>query len=347
VRIKIFLISSFEPWSLGLSYLRAFIKLGYEPVCFDMTEGYEKASQFTKNRYTNRIIFPYAAWVMNKKLLEIAKNCKPDLIFTHKGQWFFPKTLKKIKADTQALLFVFNPDDPFNPNRGASSKFIRDSIPLYDVYFIWSKTLMSKLAYAGARRVEYLPFACDSELHYPVSLTAEDRKTYGCDVVFVGNWEEERERGLSGLEEYNLAIWGADYWKKRCKNKFLRSGWKGRVLIGEEMAKACLASKINVNVLRLQNKGSHNMRTFEIPACGGFMLHERSDEVLEFFEEGKEIECFSSGEELKDKINFYLKNDNLRINIAEAGYEKCMRSGYLYIDRVKQILRVYEKLKGI
>ena len=59
-----------------------------------------------------------------------------------------------------------------------------------------------------------------------------------------------------------------------------------------------------MNVLRLQNKGSHNMRTFEIPASGGFMLQERSNEVLEFFEEGKEIECFSSVKELKDKINF-------------------------------------------
>ncbi|MBT9175323.1 MAG: Spore protein YkvP [candidate division WS2 bacterium] len=344
---KILLVSSFEPWSLGLSYLRAFRRLGHEPICFDMTKEYEKVSRLTKNRYTNRIILPYAAWVMNKKLLKMVKDCKPDLVFIHKGQLIYTETLKEIKANTRAPLFIFNPDDPFNLNRGASSNFIRNSIPLYDCYFIWSKILTSKLKNAGAQRVEYLPFACDPELHYPVPLTERDRKNYASDVVFVGTWDEEREKWLSGLEEHNLAIWGSDYWGKRCKNKFLRYCWKGRILIGEEMAKACLASKINVNVLRLQNKGSHNMRTFEIPACGGFMLHERSDEVLEFFEEGKEIECFSSVEELRDKINFYLKNDNLRIKIAKAGYEKCMRSGYLYGDRVKQVLEVYEKLKSL
>jgi spore maturation protein CgeB len=176
-------------------------------------------------------------------------------------------------------------------------------------------------------------------------LTEEDLKIYQSDIVFVGNWDKEREKWLSGLMGYNFAIWGADYWKKRCKNKFLRLSWKGGTAICEEWNKVVQSSKINLNILRLQNKGSHNMRTFEIPASGGFVLHERSGEVLDFFEEGKEIECFGSVEELKDKVNFYLNKDHLRTKIAKAGYEKCMRSGYLYIDRVTHVLKVFEKLR--
>ena len=195
VKIKILLVSSFGPWSLGLSYLRAFKKLGYEPICFDMTEEYEKASQLTRNRYTNRLISPYAARIMDKKLLAVAKDCKPDLIFIHKGAYIYPETLKEIKANIRALLFIFNPDSPFNLNRSASSKFIRNSIPIYDVYFIWSKALIPKLKHAGAKIVEYLPFACDFELHSPIPITEEDRKVYNSDVVFVGNWDEEREIG--------------------------------------------------------------------------------------------------------------------------------------------------------
>ncbi len=347
MKIKILLVSSFEPWSLALAYLRGFRKLGYETTCFDMTAEYGKASWFTKNRYANRVVFPYAAGVMNKKLLETVKNCNPELIFIHNGQWIFPETLKKIKVNTQALLFNFNPDDPFNPSRGVSSKFVRNSISIYDAYFIWSKTLIPKLKRAGAGRVEYLPFACDPELHYPISLTEEDRRIYGSDVVFVGSWDEEREKWLSELEGYNLAIWGADYWGKRCKNKFLKSCWKGQTAIGEEMSRIVQSSKINLNILRLQNKGSHNMRTFEIIACGGFMLHERSDEVIGFFNEGKEAEYFNSVAELKNKIKFYLSNDNLRRRIASVGHEKCMKGSYLYGDRVKQILTVYEKLRVI
>lgn len=341
---NILFVSSFEPGNLGSSYLSAFRQLECELVCFDMVQEYEKASWLTKNRYTNRIICPYAAGVMNKKLLGVVKNYNPGLIFIHKGQWIFPETLKKIKTNTQALLFIFNPDDPFNPNRGASSGFIRNSISIYDVYFIWSKALIPRLEQAGAKQVEYLPFASDPELHYPVTLTEEDRKNYGSDIVFIGNWDKERERWLSALEGYDLAIWGADYWIKRCKNRFLRSCWKGRTAIGEEMSRITQSSKINLNILRLQNKGSHNMRSFEIPACGGFMLHEIGDEVPGFFEEGRDAAYFDSAEALKDKIRFYLNNDKVRVEIAKSGYEKCKRNGYLYHDRAKQVLMVYEKL---
>ena len=238
MKTKILLVCSFEPWSLGLSYLKAFEKLKYECVCFDMAEEYEKVSPLTRNRYTNSVIFPYAAAAMNKKLLKAAKDCDPGLIFIHKGQWIFPETLKKIKTDTRALLFIFNPDDPFNLNRGASSEFIRNSIPLYDVYFIWSKTLALKLKYAGAKMVEYLPFGFDSELHHPVAHAEEVNSDFNSDVTFVGNWDREREKWLSELKGYELAIWGADYWKTRCRNRSLRASWRGRVVIGDEMSKA-------------------------------------------------------------------------------------------------------------
>ena len=332
---------------MGLSYLRAFRKLGKEPVCFDMAQEYAKsAAWLTRNRYLNKVIFPYASGLMNKKLLKAAREARPELIFIHKGHWIFPETLKQIKKETAALLFIFNPDDPFNLNPGASSDFIRDSVSIYDAYFIWSKFLSGELKKAGAKITEYLAFGYDAELHYPVNCTADDRRVFGSDVVFVGNWDQERQRWLSVLAGYNLSIWGTDYWKFRCRNKFLRSAWKGQVVIGEQMSRVCLTSKINLNVLRLQNKGSHNMRTFEIPASGGFMLQERSNEVLEFFEEGKEIECFSSVKELKDKINFYLNNDDLRIKVSQAGYQRCLQSGYLYLDRIKQVLKVYDKLRG-
>jgi spore maturation protein CgeB len=330
-----------------LSYLDAFRQFECELSCFDMAQEYEKSSWLTKNWYTNRIICLYAAKVMNKKLLEAVESFNPELIFIHKGQWIFPETLRKIKTNGQALLFIFNPDNPFNPNRGASSEFIRNSIPIYDIYFIWSKALIPRLEQAGARQVDYLPFAADPKFHHLVTLTKEDRQKYSSDVVFIGNFDKERERWLSELEGYDLAIWGGDYWVKRCKNKFLRFCWKGKTAIGEEMSKIAQSSKINLNILRLQNKGSHNMRSFEIPACGGFMLHERSDEASGFFKEGEDAAYFDSVKTLRDKIEFYLDYDKERIEIARSGNEKCKNNGYSYCDRVKQVLMAYDRLRGI
>lgn len=86
------------------------------------------------------------------------------------------------------------------------------------------------------------------------------------------------------------------------------------------------------------------MRTFEVPACRGFMLSTRTTEQKNFFKEGKEADYFSTPEELKQKIDFYLKNDELRLKIAEAGYQKLLKSNYSYIDRAKQVLKVFKSL---
>jgi spore maturation protein CgeB len=65
-------------------------------------------------------------------------------------------------------------------------------------------------------------------------------------------------------------------------------------------------------------------RTFEIPACGGFMLHERTDEVLNFFEEGAEIACFSDEVELVDKVRYYLTHESEREKMRRAAHERCV-----------------------
>ena len=104
-------------------------------------------------------------------------------------------------------------------------------------------------------------------------------------------------------------------------------------------------SKINLNVLRTQNKGSHNMRTFDIPACGGFMLHEYSDEVVDFFEPGKEMDTFKSAEECLDKIQYYLKNESVREKIALNGYNKVINSDFNYLSNIHSIESNIQSIK--
>jgi len=119
---------------------------------------------------------------------------------------------------------------------------------------------------------------------------------------------------------------------------------QGREAVGEEFSKVCNSAKIVLNVIRKQNGSAHNMRTFEVPACGGFLLSVRTDEAKSFFEEGKEAAYFGSPEELKEKISFYLKNEELRAKTAKAGYKKLISSGYAYADRAKEIINVYKSL---
>ena len=114
-------------------------------------------------------------------------------------------------------------------------------------------------------------------------------------------------------------------------------------MYGEDFSKVVNCCKISLNILRLQNKGNYNMRTFEVPVSGGFMLAERSIEAQEFFAEGKEAAYFSTTEELRDKIRYYLSHEDTRREIAQAGYQRCVSCGHTYLERAKQILKVYEE----
>jgi spore maturation protein CgeB len=74
------------------------------------------------------------------------------------------------------------------------------------------------------------------------------------------------------------------------------------------------------------------------------MLAERTTEHQTYFEEDKEAVYFNSFEEMIDKIRFYLQHEQSRARIAEAGYNRCLRSDYRYIDRARETLAAYRNM---
>jgi hypothetical protein len=161
-------------------------------------------------------------------------------------------------------------------------------------------------------------------------VSPEDRARLGAEVCFIGNWDEERERWLGPLADagLGLALWGTDYWRDRCRHEGLRRAWRGRPLLGEEQAIATASSAIVVNVLRPQNKGACNMRTFEIPCLGGFMLHERSAEAEAFFPDGVACSTFGSPAELVGEVRRWLADPAGRARIAAEGHARALRWTY-------------------
>jgi len=113
-----------------------------------------------------------------------------------------------------------------------------------------------------------------------------------------------------------------------------------KVLVSEEYAGAISCSKIALCFLNKRHRDLHTSKTFEIPACGGFMLGERTPEHLVLFKEGEEAEFFESKEELLAKVTYYLQNEEKRKLIAQAGRNRCLTSGYSYDDRAREIIEV-------
>ena len=281
--------------------------------------------------------------VVEARLLRAIRGLKPNLVFLVKCDDLHRSTLRALRR-LGATVFAFHPDDPFNSRRGfapgPSHRRAATQMGEVDAYFVWSAALVAQAKRRGAH-AHYLPFASDTFLHHPVEITAEERTRYEAHVSFIGNWDRERERWLSALVGFDLAIWGSSYWASRCGDAQVRKAWRGRELEGDDASKAVGASKVNLNVLRTQNKNACNMRTFEIPACGGFMLHERSRELSDLFRPGFECDDFGSPGELQQKVTYYLEHPKERARIAAAGLEAGRRQTYK--EWAARVLSFYEE----
>jgi len=344
--MKILIVGEFFRGALSESYFEAFRRLGCQLERFDeVRQFYKNIPSFRYSRYLHldKTLGIYFFRLLNSELLRVARDFRPDLCIFFKGYRIFPETILKIKEDTQAAVFNINADDPLSPNRGASSAMVRGAMTAYDCYFIWSKYLTMRLKEEGLSSVRYLPFAFDPEIHCPQQLSSEEQDGLGHDLVFVGGWDRRREVLLGNLEDFDLAIWGAWYWGKRCRNKRLVKKWQGKPVLAQMMSKVLCASKISLNIFRPQNIGSVNMRTFEAPACGAFALAERSPEAVTFFQEDKEVVYFSGADELREKARYYLEHEEERRQIAQAAYQRCLRSNYSYLDRAKEVLEFYRE----
>ena len=216
-----------------------------------------------------------------------------------------------------------------------SSLFYRYSIPLYDIIYTTKSNTINSFKNFKAKRVEYIKQAFSKFEHYPDDYS----KDHDYGILLIGSPEDDRIEKLKFLSKKNITVnvFG-NSWEKYDLKNYSNIRIHNRALLGSDFRKAIFSSKISLNFLRKINDDIHTSRSFEIPACGGFMLSERSKEHSDFFEEDKEAVYFGNSEELYQKIQFYLNNDKLRENIRVNGIKKIKILNNTYCEMVNKIL---------
>lgn len=275
----------------------------------------------------------------NLELLKLADTLRPDLILVIGTGGVRGGTLAQIKVRVpDSRIYCIYPDSPHNLDADRIH-----CLPVFDRVMPSSPAWVTAFQLFGAARVHYLPFAADPDLHSPIAL-GNSANSLAHDVVFIGNWRYEREVFLEQLADFDLCLWGENYWKHRTRpGSPLRARWGGRPLTGAESAQACAESKILLNFMDPATWPGPNMRSFEQPACRAFMLTNRTPALAELFKEGETIEYFNSVEEARDKINFYLAHEDARQRIAEASYRFVIEGGHTYVDRARQLIKWAEE----
>jgi len=148
------------------------------------------------------------------------------------------------------------------------------------------------------------------------------------DISFVGRCYGERKEFIERLREsgINIVTFG--------------QGWKGGERVSQaELIRIYNQSKIVLNISKSSrgNKTQIKGRDFEVPGCGSLSLTQKSEEIKEYFEPGKEIVTYKDIEDAIYLINYYLNHEKELKVIACNGYKKTIKE-HTYEIRLKEIL---------
>lgn len=318
----------------------AFSRVGCAVSILDDHRHISLSTRGTALKLAERFLRPLQVREYNARLLSMARAFKPDLVFVYKGPFVDPETLHQLKRMALPVVNFF-PDVSFTTH---GSRIVR-SMPHYDFVFttksFGASDLQKNFGVPGSR-VHFIPHGFDPFIHRRL---VDPNPIFACEASFIGTYSPHKERYLAYLKSVmpglGLLIWGN--WEKS-KVAELKKSICGMGVHGDLYALAINQSTVNIALLSEQVAGASRgdqitSRTFHIPGAGGFMLHQRTDELLQYFDEGKEIACFESPGELLEKTAYYLKNDSERKKLQENGFVRAQRDHTLDA-RAREILTI-------
>lgn len=263
---------------------------------------------------------------INKKILAQYFLFSPDVVWIDKTLLISKDTLLCMK---NSIIVFYCPDDLKNP--GNTSRQLNNTMVFYD-YFITTKSYNVEEFKNKFNKVIFVNNAFDPSTHKRLPNV---KKIY--DVAFIGSYEKERFESILFL------------CRKGIKVTVIGSSWKKHTglhenlcviphnFMGEDYALKINQTLINLSFLRKVNRDLQTTRSIEIPACGGFMISEISDELKDLFQEDSEVVFFKSNEELYDKVIFYMNNKYIIEKISFNGFKRCYDSDYSNLNTLSTI----------
>lgn len=305
-----------ELWHGGTCLERAKVlaENGWEVIHFDITP-YLRVGGRVLAGLQHRLLWGPAVARFNRDLLDRAREIgRLDILWVDKGRWLRAETLAEIKRQAGVLAVHYTPDPAFTVH---TSRHFAACLPLYDLCVTTKRYELDAYAHNGARETLFtLQGVDDRFVRLPACGRIEGRPV---DVMFIGHREPHYERVLSVARQTaaGLRVHGA-----RWPQLGRQPAWHGIVappVLGDEYAETLAQARIGLGLLSKMCPDAFTTRSFEIPAAGAMLLAERTPEHEALYEEGREAAFFGSDEELRDKVEFYLRHEDLRQKVAQAG----------------------------
>jgi len=279
--------------------------------------------------------------VVNSKYIQ-KKWAKENALKYNEDNW-----QKEILA---AQVEKFKPDVIYTGNHGFLTKEMKEYLPKAKLYALWNASPMQEgiglshfdlgisfnevyhqhLQKRGIKNIEYNSFYIDPEIKNRLDSMNLQKDI---DISFVGRYApmfKTRNQFLYDVysnfkKDYNIQYYLLT--GSRLRGLIPMLPWKllssyNKPVFLEDMFKVFNRSKIVLNThSNITGSVKGNMRVFEALGSGSFML---SDDGIypEHLVAGEDFVTYKNNKDMIEKIDYYLKNDNEREEIALNGYNK-------------------------
>lgn len=320
------------PYHVGAHFYQAAETLGVDVVVQDTRRA------FSRNRLMQSACWrflgkrPFHMGRYSRAILEQCQTFKPDLLLSIGAAPINGGHLNQI-GKQGICKAVFLTDDPFNPVHDAA--WIQQALKQYDYIFTPRRSNLSELAAVTNAPISYLPFAYNPAVHYPASISV-DKRQMGSDILFAGGADSDRLPWIKEFIEANMSVelYGG-YWEKYDSTRPFAHGHADLEILRHVVP----TSKINLGLVRQANRDGHVMRSFEVPAMGGLLLAEDTEEHRDLFGgEGETVLYFNDYGSAVEKANWLLARPDERQRLATAVYQHITNNKHTYADRLQTII---------
>lgn len=268
---------------------------------------------------------------MNRELLTTAARFKPSILLVWNGEKIHPETIQAIHDQGAITANWFLDFMTHWPS-------IKRIAPIYDFFFSPDRCVIDALQKIGVH-AHQASLGCRPLFTY----FPEDPRPY--PVTFIGSYGShawtKREEFLTAIHDSGLHIWGPPTWQQTSLKQYYRG-----TAHGEDMLNKYRQSKIAIDVpWDHMDADAISLRPFEVTAAGACLFfYDMRPEMRRMYEPEKEYIPFTTNDELRTKLQYYLSHPAALKTVARAGYERFMQN-HTYEHRLAGIIATIRSQK--
>ena len=261
---------------------------------------------------------------LQDRMTHVLRQADPAIVLVLEGSQMAPELVAELKREAGSLWVNWFCDE----RRTYAS--VSAVAAAYDVVFVAGSAVAEAGETIGMPPMRYLPPGCDPSVHRPM----RSRDQFRANVVFVGTATAHRERLLSELVEFGLAVWGPGWRKTK-----LRDYCRGELLDHLDYIRAYAGSSVAVNVQYDSEEVDPgcNRRLFELAAIGVPQVVEDRPDIHRHFCEGSEVLIARSAADLKGLVAEALQDRAWSEQVAAGARQRALTE-HTYMHRLATLL---------